>query len=260
MMNRNTILTPCFLDQPLPGLDELQRPGWIINQLPLPGYQLIKRIAVLQAALARYVEEALAEEGFPVSIAGDCCSSLGVLAGLRRSGIDPTLVWFDAHGDFNTWETTPSGFLGGMPLAMLAGLGEQTILEELDLEPLAQEQITLSDARDLDPGERELVNSSGITHYDDVSKLLDHRFPDRPIWVHFDTDLIDPVEVPAQNYPAPGGPNRQELGRVFEYLRSTGLIRAVSVSSWAPDLDLDGRSRDVSMELLDLLCPPAESN
>ena len=64
MMNRNTILTPYFLDQPLPGLDELQRPGWIINQLPLPGYQLIKRIAVLQAALARYVEEALAEEGF----------------------------------------------------------------------------------------------------------------------------------------------------------------------------------------------------
>jgi arginase len=62
-----------------------------------------------------------------VSIAGDCVATMGVLAGLHDAGITPTLIWFDAHGDFNTWETTPSGFLGGMPLAMIVGRGEQTM-------------------------------------------------------------------------------------------------------------------------------------
>ncbi len=59
--------------------------------------------------------------------AGDCVASLGVAAGLQRAGIEPSVAWLDAHGDFNTWETTPSGFMGGMPLAVLAGLGDQSI-------------------------------------------------------------------------------------------------------------------------------------
>jgi arginase len=83
-----------------------------------------------------------------VSIAGDCCTSLGVAAGLLAAGIDPTLIWFDAHGDFNTWETTPSGFLGGMPLAMLAGRGEQTIVHGVGLKNLEESNIYLADARE----------------------------------------------------------------------------------------------------------------
>ena len=77
------------------------------------------RMGVLYRGLARLVEG----EDAPVVISGDCMVAIGVLAGLQARGIDPTLLWFDAHGDFHTWETTASGFLGGMPLAMVSGRG-----------------------------------------------------------------------------------------------------------------------------------------
>jgi arginase len=163
------------------------------------------------------------------------------------------LIWFDAHGDFNTRETSPSGFLGGMPLAMLTGLGDQTFLKALDLAPHPQAQIILTDGRDLDPGEKELVEGSSITHLDDPLDLMDFPFPDRPIWVHFDTDIVDPREVSAQNYATPGGPNKEQMTRIFQHLSETDMVQAVSLSSWAPDLDQDGTSQDISMELLDVL-------
>lgn len=252
-MNSQIILTPYFLDQPLQGLAALDQPGWQVNQLPLEGLMVIQRMAGIHAGLAGLVKKAVKNGNRPVSIAGDCCTALGMLAGLSRAGIDPHLIWFDAHGDFNTWDTSPSGFLGGMPLAMLAGLGEQTILETLEIEPLAQEQIILTDARDLDPGEKELVESSRVTHLQDPLTLLDHAFPERPLWIHFDTDVIDPAYVPAQNYPAPGGIAPDDLGRVFRHLAETGSIAAVSLSSWAPDLPGADQSREVCLELLELL-------
>jgi len=248
------ILTPSFLDQPLSGLEELFQPGWQINQVAPAGTALVRRIAGIQAGLASLVVEAIQAGRRPVSIAGDCCTAIGMLAGLVRTGIDPHLIWFDAHGDFNTWETTPSGFLGGMPLAMLAGLGEQTILELLEIEPLPQERITLTDARDLDPGEKELVASSRITHLNDPLALLETPLPDRPLWIHFDTDVVDPTFVSAQNYPAPGGISPEELGRVFSHLAETGKVAAVSLSSWAPGLPGVEDSRTICLDLLALLC------
>jgi arginase len=253
-MEVSYILTPYFLDQPLPGLADLKKPGWLINKEDLPKTLTTTRLAVLHAGLARRVEGAIREGQRPISIAGDCCTALGMLTGLNRAGLDPQLVWFDAHGDFNTWETTPSGFLGGMPLAMLAGLGEQTILELLEIDPLPQEQIILTDARDLDPGERELVQSSRITHLEDPLQLLELEPLDRPLWIHFDTDVLDPAYVPAQNYPAPGGISPEDLARVFEHLAQIGEIAAISLSSWAPDLPSAEESRDVSLSLLKLLC------
>jgi arginase len=253
-MKTQTILTPYFLDEPLKGLEEIKKDNWIINQEDLPKKAVINKIAVLHEALARYVSKSISNNTIPVSIAGDCCTAIGVLAGLRRAGIDPLLIWFDAHGDFNTWETTPSGFLGGMPLAMIAGLGEQTILDYLKIAPLPQEHIILSDGRDLDPGERELVEGSDISHLKDPNELLNYPYPDRPMWVHFDTDVLDPADVPAQNYPAPGGPSKGQLAAIFDALRSTDSIKAVSLSSWAPDLPGAENSAKVCMKLLTTLC------
>lgn len=252
-MKPHTILTPYFLDQPLTGLVDLHQPGWQMNQPQVSGLTVIQRIAGIHAGLAEQVEEAVRAGFRPVSIAGDCCTAMGMLAGLVRSGVDPYLIWFDAHGDFNTWETSPSGFLGGMPLAMLAGLGEQTILETLGIEPLPQDRIVLTDARDLDPGEKELVASSGVMHLEDPLMLLTTSLPERPLWIHFDTDVVDPAYVPAQNYPAPGGIAPDDLGRVFCHLADQGSIAAVSLSSWAPDLPGAEESRDVCLELLGML-------
>jgi arginase len=253
MMKTKWILTPYFLDQPLPGLEEQTQPDWIINHQPLPEGEVINRISFLHGPLAQEVQNAVKDGHIPVSLAGDCCTTIGVWAGLYRSTLDPLLIWFDAHGDFNTWDTTPSGFLGGMPLAMLAGLGEQTLLESLDVPPMAQEKIILTDGRDLDPGEIEMVADSGITHLLNPLELLDYPFRDGPIWIHFDTDVLNPDDSPAQNYLAPGGPKAEEMVRVFEHIRDTGLIQAVSLSSWAPDLPGAEKSAQVSLELLETL-------
>ncbi|NIS82127.1 MAG: hypothetical protein GTO14_18395 [Anaerolineales bacterium] len=90
-------------------------------------------MSILHESLAARVAESVRDGSLTLSIAGDCCTTIGVLAGLQRADVSPLLVWFDAHGDFNTWDTTPSGFLGGMPLAMLAGIGDQTMPEAVGL-------------------------------------------------------------------------------------------------------------------------------
>ncbi len=192
----------------------------------------------------------------PVSIAGDCLSAIGVLAGLVRAGFDPFLIWFDAHGDFNTRETSPSGFLGGMPLAMIAGRGDQSIIQAVGLKPLSESRIILSDARDLDPGEKASLRSSAVSHLSDPRDLLRRPLPHGPLYVHLDTDVITPGEAPAQNYPAQGGLSVAELGAVFRRLAASGRIAAVSLSSWNPKLQQSELSQESSLSLLEALTSP----
>lgn len=257
-MKTQFILTPYFLDQPLPPLETLAESGWFVNHQPLLGTAVPSRVAALHEALAHQVTTSLAANGLPVSIAGDCCTTIGVMAGLQQAGIEPRLIWFDAHGDFNTWETTPSGFLGGMPLAMLAGLGEQTMLQALGLRPLAPAHIILTDGRDLDPGEQELIAGCDMVHLRDPLYLLDYDLGDRPLYVHFDTDIINPLDAPAMSYTAEGGPRAETLAQVFRHLAKTGRIVAVSFSAWNPQLDADGRSQETCMNLLHELLPAAD--
>ena len=260
MANR-FILTPYFLDQPMPGLEPLLEADWVINNPRLPDGTPQDRLGYLYEPLAELVSIVIHQDERPVSVAGDCCTSLGILAGLQRAGLAPTLIWFDAHGDFNTWGTTPSGFLGGMPLAMLVGRGEQTILERIGLEPLPEGKVILSDGRDLDPGERDALGDSQVTRLTEVTELLDFDLPQGPIWVHFDTDVIDAAEAPAMNYPVSGGPSEAQLQRVFNHLAETGRIVSVSISSWNPELDQDGGSQSVSMRLLaELICSQSNVN
>lgn len=252
-MKTTMILTPYFIDQRSPGLDHLADPDWIVNRRELPEDEPQVRMAVLHRKLAESVEAWIREDRLPVSIAGDCCTAIGVLGGLQRAGINPYLIWFDAHGDFNTWETTPSGFLGGMPLAMLTGRGDQYLLEVNQVHPLKDEKVILTDARDLDPGEREAVEDSQICYLKDPQSLLEWKLPRGPFWVHFDTDVIDPEECPAMNYPAPRGPGVDALGKIFRFLKRKGQIRALSLSSWAPELDQNERSEKVCLELFSQL-------
>lgn len=249
-MKTQFMLTPYFLDQPEPQLEELAQPDWVIVRRELPAAAVQSRMSVLHAALAEAVATAVAAHHLPVSIAGDCCATLGVMAGLQRAGVEPILIWFDAHGDFNTWETTPSGFLGGMPLAMLAGLGEQTMVQALGLRPLAPEHIVLTDGRDLDPGERELIAGCGLVHLPDPRSLLEYPLAARPLYIHFDTDIINPLDAPAMSYLATGGPRAAALTPIFRHLAQRGQLTAVSLSTWNPKLDTDGRTRGICMGLL----------
>jgi arginase len=248
------IFTPFFLDQTLSGLDSLIQPDWIINRPQLSGNDTQKKMLQVYEPLAAAVETAVRAGKRPVSIAGDCCASLGMFAGLQRADVKPKLIWFDAHGDFNTWETSPSGFLGGMPLAWLVGRGEQTVPQGLGITSLPDTDVTLTDARDLDPLEAEAVESSGVNHLASVSDLTHAPLPWGPIWVHFDVDVIDRVEAPAVSYPAEGGPSKRILSDVFHTLAASRQVKAVSVSLWNPELDGDGKTRTVALALLhDLL-------
>jgi len=206
-----------------------------------------KRMAVLY----RHLSDRVATADSPVVLAGDCLAPIGVLAGLQRRSIDPTLIWFDAHGDFHTWETTHSGFLGGMPLAMIVGRGEQTIVEGAGLTPLSEDRIVLADARDLDPSEDEAVACSGLT-VTAVTGLARSVPIEGPIYVHVDVDVVDPGEMPAVNYPAPGGPSLAEVRTALLHLRSTGRVVAFSASSWNPDLPSADRAARATGSLVDL--------
>ena len=201
------ILTMFFLDEPLPELEVLAAPDWIINKPLLPDGEKQQRLSALHKPLADFTQQIVLNGKLPVSIAGDCCTTLGMLTGLQRAGRDPALIWFDAHGDFNTWETTPSGFLGGMPLAMMVGREEQTMPKAQALSPLAENRVILTDARDLDPGEKQLIEESDVIHLPDVKNLLNAMLPNGPLYIHIDMDIINPANAPAMNYLAAGGPS-----------------------------------------------------
>ena len=252
-MKNQTILTPFHLDEPLPELENLAATGWVINKPDLPDGEIQHRMTAIHRPLADFAEKCIKAGQRPISIAGDCCSAIGMLAGLQQAGLDPILIWFDAHGDLNTWETTPSGYLGGMPLAMLVGIGEQTMLTALNIKPLSEDRVILTDARDLDPGEKILIEKAKIRRLTDVEDLLKLNLPDTPIYIHLDMDIVNPADAPAMNYPAVGGPSAEGLQTVMKHLNRMKKITAISVATWNPKMDDDGRTGSVCMGLLDTL-------
>lgn len=224
-----TISVPFFIGEPMPGFDVPVPHATLVPDLP--SGRPTQRMAVLYADLATLV----ADTPDPVVYAGDCLSIIGVVGGLQRRGVDPTVLFFDAHGDFHTWETTPSDFLGGMPLAMLSGRGEQTVLEGAEVTPIVDDRIWLVDGRDLDPGEDEAVAASGI-HHVTVEQVAANP-PPGDLYVHIDVDVVDPIDMPGVNYPAPGGPSANAVADAVDALHSTGRVVALSFSSWNPALE-----------------------
>jgi arginase len=247
------LLTPFVLDRPDPDLPRLGGPGWGINAPTMQSASPTARLAVLHRHLSALVAAGVGRGARPVSIAGDCCATIGVLAGLQQAGLDPAVVWLDAHGDFNTHDTTITGFLGGMPLAMITGRGEPAIGGSVGLRAVADADVFLCDARDLDPRERELLDSSGVHHLHDPAELPGALPPDRPIYVHLDVDILDPADAPAMTYPVPGGPSLQSLISLGEALRASRRLAAVSVTTWDLATDRDGRTERACLSVLHAL-------
>ncbi len=227
--------------------------GWAINKIDLPAGNAQTRMGVLSQPLAQFVMNTAKMGNRPVTVFGDCCMTIPMLAGLQQAGIDPVLIWLDAHGDLNTWETTPSGFLGGMPLAMMLGHGEQTICEAVGLQTLSDSDTILTDARELDPGEQALLDNSKIIHLKKLTDLLEYAMPSKPIYVHFDTDLLDPSDAPAMAYSTSDGPALADVERVFDHLAKNNNIVAASLSTWRPNMDENGRTQATCLNLLDRL-------
>lgn len=232
-----------FLDHPPGAAAVMQEAGdMVIAAKPGRGEQ-IESVAPIHRELAEKVAAALKAGERPFAVLGDCCQVIGVMAGIERAGVKPALVWLDSHGDFNTWDTTPSGFLGGMPLAMLTGRGDQRMMQAVGLQPIADRRVVLSDGRDLDPGERVLVEKSGIKFIPDVMTLDANDLPDGPLYLHFDSDIIDAREAPAFLYPAPGGPTAAEMADKLSSIMATGRVVAISTTvGWHVEKDHDGKT------------------
>jgi len=225
---------PYHLDEYLPDLDLTPEPAELITP-ELPVGEVWERLAVLYTAVARAVTRDRADGERPVVVAsGDCLTALGTVAGLQAAGADPAVVWFDAHGDVQTPETTSSGYLAGMALRLLTDYRPELIADRLELRPVRENRITLVDARDLDPPEVTYLNQSQIRRCQ-VAGLAVSDLPDAPLYVHLDVDVIDGAQLPGLRFPTPAGPDAGQLADALGLLLSTGRVAAVGIAcSWFP--------------------------
>lgn len=191
----------------------------------LPAGTSWERMTVLYENVAATI----ATSDHPTVLSGDCTTSLGVLAGMQRAGLDPAIVWYDAHGDFNTDETSDSGYLGGMPVALVTGRGDKTVREQLGLRPVADEDVLLADARDLDPRERTALEDSGVRRVP-VETVPLEAVPARPLYVHIDLDVLDPDELDGLHFPVRGGPALDDLADSLEGLAAAHHVAAVGIA------------------------------
>ncbi len=195
-------------------------------------------------------------------LGGDCTLVVGTLAGLKASNKGrPGMVWLDAHGDFNTPETSPSGFIGGMPLALSCGRGPKLSDDVEALRPLLEEERVFHvGSRSLDPGEDEaLQNSVKLFAAKDVKKQgtrevarqVAKQLSDSSDWIiaHLDVDVLDPLIMPGVNYPEPGGLTTQDIQEIFHQLQSTGKLKAVDLTAYNPALDVDKQGQSVLLDL-----------
>ncbi|MEM9044805.1 MAG: arginase family protein [Pseudomonadota bacterium] len=252
-MNNQWILTPQFFEIPESAIASATPSDAVKNAHEIAD-RSHESLAKVHRPIATFVHEAAKAGERPVSVAGDCCASVPVLAGLRSAGIEPTLIWIDAHGDFNTPETSPSQFLGGMPLAMMVGRGPQWMCEAVGLSPFPEDRVWLVDGRDLDPLEREAVGNSGL-HHIDIEALAELKI-DGPVYVHLDVDVLSADEVAAFNYPVPGGPSVAVTVAGCRRFAAANDIIALSVSGWTGKLDRDGRTGAACREVIRSLLGP----
>ncbi len=225
------------------------------------------RLGLANGHLAEYVAENERSGHVTIGLLANCNALIGMLGGLQDSGPPETtrtigLVWVDAHGDFNTPETTLSGMLGGMPVAVSAGLALDRLRRESHLDPaISTEHIVMVGVRDTDPEEQELIEKHQLAMIStqdvrDVSDALHSEMARLSsevdlIYVHIDMDVLDPREVQGHGLTVPDGPTSQELAaalrEVFRYPRVAGLGIA---STPAYELDPGELSRQAAYRLI----------
>jgi arginase len=219
------ISVPYHLDEHLPDLGA---------PTTLPDGDIWARLAALHNEVAGAVEAVASTGSVAVVVSGDCTVSNGIAAGLQRAGVDPSVVWIDAHGDVQTLETTTSGYLGGMALRLLLGYRPELLAERLGLRPIPEERVLLVDARDLDPPEAEYLASARL-HRSTVEELSAETLPPGPLLVNLDLDVIDPAELPGLRFPAIGGPDTPTVLRATRAILDSGRVAALNVAcTWHP--------------------------
>jgi arginase len=197
------------------------------------------------------VDDALAAGDTPVLLAADCSVSVTTLPAVARNRPEARVLWLDAHGDYNTPDTSGSGYLGGMCLAGAcgewdAGLGDT----------IAADRLVLAGVRDLDTGERELLERSAATVIGasvvETLVAVKNALDGAPVFIHLDLDVLDPEEFPAA-VPAPGGLSSDKLYDLMEAVAEDSELVGVEVTAFEAPGDPDelADAAETAMRVLD---------
>ncbi len=227
----------------------------------------VREISNACEKLAIEVEAILKADQFPVIIGGDHSIAIGSFAGLasyyRKQEQTVGLIWFDAHADINTPETTPSGNIHGMPLAALLGHGAPELTHVAGFAPKLDPKFCAHvGARDIDPGERELINKLGIRFF--TMREIDERgmmaCMDEAIAiasratagyaVTFDIDALDPGDAPGSGTLVRGGLTYREAHLAMEKIAEAGGMRSLEMVEINTALDVNNKTAELGVELI----------
>lgn len=170
------------------------------------------------------IDDALHDGDFPILTAGACSICVTTLGAVMKRRPNAFVLWLDAHGDFNSPRTTPSGFLGGMCLAGACGVWDTGFGAALD-----PSRVVMCGVRDVDPGELELLETHHVSRIDKPSRLAD-ALAGREVFVHLDVDVLDPSVAEGLAHPAPGGFSGDGLTRLLAGVAQVATIVGIEVT------------------------------
>jgi arginase len=228
------------------------------------GASEVKTAFELIRLVATGVRRAIEDGAFPVLLSGSCFAGLGMVTGLGERS--PGVVWFDAHGDFNTPESTVDGYFDGMPLAILTGGAWLTMVSGRELRTIPESAVVLAGARDFDPLERLRLDSSSVHRLppdhidaeDAVARAVDLIDPPATgLYLHLDLDVLDSDEARVNIYSVPGGLNASQLTAQVRSLMDTRPVRGVSLTAYDPECDPEDRVPPIAMGLLEVVAESA---
>lgn len=218
--------------------------------------------------LADAVAMTVADGRFPLVLGGDHSIAIGTMAGLARREPRQGLIWVDAHADFNTPETTPSGNIHGMPVAAILGDGDPRLANAGGISPKAIAANTvLLGLRDVDPGEADRIRDSDI-HYFTMRNIDERGLPAvmqdtlaivtaggvANVHLSFDTDAIDPTFAPGTGTPSMGGLSYREAHLMMEILHDADIVTSAEFVEVNPTLDDANKTAELIVELIASLC------
>ncbi len=211
--------------------------------------------------LALAVRDSMESGRFPLVLAGNCNSALGTLAGIGSAELG--IVWFDAHGDYNTPATTISGWFEGMPLAIANGQCYPDVWQGIgNRRPIREANTILAGVRDLDPGERDLLERSEVqvipaerlrasgSEMALISPLTVLQSRARAIYLHLDIDALDPADAPGVDYRSPGGMSVDQLVQAIGMIGRRFEIKAAALTSFNPMHDEEDRTVHSGLRLM----------
>jgi arginase len=232
-----------------------------------PRAHYLREIAAVAEGLSELVAEAMREGALPLVLGGDHSLSIGTIAGAstwaRENDADLGLLWFDAHADMNTLETTPSGNIHGMPLAASLGYGHPALTEIGGFSPKVRwDKTVLIGARDVDRGERSLLREAGIRVFtmreideDGIVPVLEEALAivsegTAGFLVSWDMDFVDPNFAPGVGTPVKGGVDYREGHLALEIVSDTDGMIGMDLVETNPILDEHNRTGRLGMELI----------